>query len=64
MSARYTIISADTHAGGSHEQYREFLDPQYRDDFDAWRGKLAGKIVLTDEKRDLALYCPYRRPTD
>ena len=23
-------------------------------DFDAWRGKLAGKIVLTDEKRDLA----------
>ena len=24
---RYTIISADTHAGGSHEQYREYLDP-------------------------------------
>ena len=23
----YTIISADTHAGGSHEQYREYLDP-------------------------------------
>ena len=34
----YTIISADTHAGGSHEQYREYLDPAYRDDFDAWRG--------------------------
>ena len=25
---RYTIISADTHAGGSHEQYREYLDPR------------------------------------
>ena len=36
---RYTIISSDTHAGGSHAQYREFLDPKYRDDFDAWRNK-------------------------
>lgn len=34
---RYIVISADTHAGGSHQQYREFLDPKYRDDFDAWR---------------------------
>lgn len=37
--APYTIISADTHAGGSHEQYREFLAPEYRDDFDAWRAQ-------------------------
>jgi predicted TIM-barrel fold metal-dependent hydrolase len=37
MSDRYTIISADCHAGGSHEQYREYLDPVFRDDFDAWR---------------------------
>ncbi len=35
----YTVISADCHAGGSHEQYREFLDPAYQDDFDAWRNK-------------------------
>ena len=35
----YVIITADSHAGGSHEQYREFLDPKYRDDFDAWREK-------------------------
>jgi predicted TIM-barrel fold metal-dependent hydrolase len=35
----YAIISADTHAGGSHAQYREYLDPKYRDDFDAWREK-------------------------
>ncbi len=36
---RYVIITADAHAGGSHEQYREFLDPKYRDEFDAWRGR-------------------------
>lgn len=36
---RYIVITADSHAGGSHQQYREFLDPRYRDDFDAWRGK-------------------------
>ena len=35
----YTIISADTHAGGSHEQYREYLDPQWREAFDEWRGQ-------------------------
>jgi predicted TIM-barrel fold metal-dependent hydrolase len=36
---RYLLISADCHAGGSIEQYREYLDARYRDDFDAWRGK-------------------------
>src|SRR6185437_16939522 len=38
-TAPLTLISADCHAGGSHEQYREYLDPAYREDFDAWRGK-------------------------
>jgi predicted TIM-barrel fold metal-dependent hydrolase len=38
-SERYTIISADTHAGGSHEEYREYLDPDLREEFDAWRGR-------------------------
>lgn len=37
--SRYTIISADTHAGGSHAQYREYLDPAFVEEFDAWRGK-------------------------
>ena len=27
------------HAGGSHAEYREYLDPQWRDEFDAWRGQ-------------------------
>ena len=35
----YVVITADSHAGGSHAQYREYLDPKYRDDFDAWREK-------------------------
>jgi predicted TIM-barrel fold metal-dependent hydrolase len=34
----YILITADTHAGGNHAQYREYLDPKYRDAFDAWRG--------------------------
>jgi predicted TIM-barrel fold metal-dependent hydrolase len=36
---RYTIITADSHAGGSHASYREYLDPAFHEDFDAWRGK-------------------------
>ncbi len=38
-SDRYIIISADGHAGGNHAQYREYLDPAWRDEFDAWRGR-------------------------
>ena len=34
----YILITADTHAGGSHAQYREYLEPGYRDAFDEWRG--------------------------
>jgi len=49
---RYTIISADCHAGGSHAQYREFLDPAYRDDFDAWREKYRNPFKdLGDQRR-------------
>jgi predicted TIM-barrel fold metal-dependent hydrolase len=35
----YTIISSDCHAGGSHEMYRSYLDPDLVDEFDAWREK-------------------------
>jgi len=34
----YVLITADTHAGGSHAAYREYLDPEYRKRFDDWRG--------------------------
>ena len=39
MADRYTIISSDCHAGGSHAAYRDYLDPRFHEDFDAWRGK-------------------------
>ena len=52
-SDHYTIITADTHAGGSHAQYREYLDPKYREDFDAWRGKYRNPFKdLKDDRRE------------
>jgi predicted TIM-barrel fold metal-dependent hydrolase len=49
VDGRYAIISADTHAGGSHAQYREYLDPRY---FDAWRGKYRNPFKdLKDDRR-------------
>ena len=52
-SDHYTIITADSHAGGSHAQYREYLDPAYHDDFDAWRGKYRNPFKdLKDDRRE------------
>jgi len=34
----YVIITADTHAGAAIDAYRAYLDPGWRDEFDAWRG--------------------------
>jgi predicted TIM-barrel fold metal-dependent hydrolase len=49
---RYTVISSDTHAGGSHAQYREFLDPAFHDEFDAWRGRYKNPFSdLGDQRR-------------
>ncbi len=33
----YVVISSDCHAGASHAQYREYLDPEWREEFDEWR---------------------------
>jgi hypothetical protein len=49
-SEHYTVISADCHAGGSHAMYREYLDPEYRDDFDAWRNKYKNPFRDLQEK--------------
>jgi predicted TIM-barrel fold metal-dependent hydrolase len=49
---RYVVISADCHAGGSHEQYREYLEREYLDDFDAWRGRYSNPFRdLQDDGR-------------
>jgi len=34
---RFTVISADCHAGAGHAAYREYLEERFLDDFDAWR---------------------------
>jgi predicted TIM-barrel fold metal-dependent hydrolase len=48
----YTIISADTHAGGSHAQYRDYLESRYLDDFDAWRNRYKNPFKdLKDDRR-------------
>ena len=31
---RYLVISSDGHAGLPPERYRDYVDPQYRDEFD------------------------------
>ena len=49
----YTIITADSHAGGSHSQYREYLDERYRADFDAWRGKYKNPYKDLGDQRKL-----------
>jgi predicted TIM-barrel fold metal-dependent hydrolase len=52
-SERLTLITADSHAGGSHAQYREYLGRAYLDDFDAWREKYRNPFKdLKDDRRE------------
>jgi predicted TIM-barrel fold metal-dependent hydrolase len=37
-SDRYTIVSADGHAGGDIQDYKPYLPSRLHDDFDAWAG--------------------------
>lgn len=52
---RYLVISSDCHAGLPNEQYREWLDPEYRDAFDqsladrARMLELAQRGILNEE---------------
>jgi predicted TIM-barrel fold metal-dependent hydrolase len=49
---RYTIITADSHAGGSHAQYRETLESRFHEDFDAWRARYKNPFKdLKDDRR-------------
>ena len=38
-SERYTIISADCHAGADHATYRDYLPVEWHEEFDAWRAR-------------------------
>lgn len=48
MTKRYVIISADCHAGPNAPIYRDFLDPEFRDDFDE---ELAERQKMIDQRR-------------
>jgi predicted TIM-barrel fold metal-dependent hydrolase len=48
---RYVIISADCHAGPNAPVYRDFLDPQYRADFDE---ELAERERMIQQRRTAA----------
>ena len=41
LDSHLVLVSADCHAGGNHEMYREHLDPKLRDEFDRWRSQYA-----------------------
>jgi predicted TIM-barrel fold metal-dependent hydrolase len=60
----YTIISADCHAGGNHQMYREYLDPAYLEDFDAWRGKYKNPYRDLQDGRRLRNWDNERRISD
>lgn len=52
QDARYTVISSDTHAGGSHAMYRDYLEEKYVAEFDAWREKYKNPFSdLGDQRR-------------
>jgi predicted TIM-barrel fold metal-dependent hydrolase len=53
VSDRYTLISADCHAGGNHEMYRSYLESTYHDEFDRWRARYSNPFKdLTTNTRD------------
>ena len=62
---RYVVISADCHAGGSIDAYREYLEPAYHDDFDAWRGAYSQPVPRPAGRQphpQLGQRPPLRRP--
>jgi predicted TIM-barrel fold metal-dependent hydrolase len=51
-NGHFTILTADSHAGGSHAAYREYLEPKFLDDFDAWRARYKNPFKdLGDNRR-------------
>ncbi|MEM9464731.1 MAG: amidohydrolase family protein [Actinomycetota bacterium] len=52
MTDRYTLVSADCHAGADLHTYRDYLASSYHDDFDAWAADFDNPWEdLTDESK-------------
>ncbi|MBM3659376.1 MAG: amidohydrolase [Actinobacteria bacterium] len=55
MTRRYTVISADCHAGADLGDYRPFLESRWLDEFDAWAASYEspyGDLVRPDADRN------------
>jgi len=52
MADRYTLVSADCHAGADLHTYRDYLDAKHHDDFDDWATEFDNPWEdLTDESK-------------
>ena len=52
MSDRYTLVSADCHAGADLFTYKDYLESTYHADFDAWAEDFDNPWEdLTDESK-------------
>ena len=52
MRDRYTLVSADCHAGADLTTYRDYLEAAYHADFDAWAKEFDNPWAdLTDESK-------------
>lgn len=53
--SRYTVISADTHAGADLLEYKPYLPKTFHDDFDAWAKTYASPfddLIIATAKRN------------
>lgn len=51
---RYLVISSDCHAGLPPEQYRDYLDPQYRERFDVELAAMQKQLAMAGQLLEMA----------
>ncbi len=51
---RYLVINSDGHAGLPPERYRDYLDPQYRDEFDRQHAARMAMLAQAGERLEMA----------
>ncbi len=51
---RYLVISSDCHAGLPPERYRDYLDPQYREEFDRQHAARMAMLQQAGERLEMA----------
>src|SRR5580658_10502652 len=61
---RYTVISADCHAGGDIGDYRPYLDSGYLEEFDAWAAAYVNPYADLTEPDAMRNWDSERRNSD